>query len=218
MARWSEGHRIDPFKVPNIDKMGSLFHIISDYEMRLFAICQYLAGARVSELCRYENKKTGKVHSGIRRADFWLEKRNNIQYIMVRRRVLKRKSGKKVYNIVPIPFHEKDPIYNVVKLLWDWVDKHDMDEELWPYKRLHVWIHLKPLLAELVKNSDIENKPKNLLRHIRVSHLRRYYNFDAFELQDLIGWADISTVTIYSHLDKSDLMRKLRGPQEESSH
>ena len=199
------------FKVPSRQELLELFNLIDKYDVKVFTILQYLTGSRPEELCRYsildkEGRVIGKKKS-IRAMDFWVEQNMQKEWLIVRKRVLKKR-GKKMYVLVPILFDKNSFDGKLARIVWDFLP-NNLEAEVFPFSRGYVYKYQVPIYKRLKDEQGWDVSPKHIMRHIRSTHLYQYYGFSGTEKKEFFGWENELPNSMYTHLEKKDLMKKM---------
>jgi integrase len=144
---------------------------------QLLAAMAYATGARVSEL------------NQITKANLFLEP--NGTYLFIHCPVLKKRDKKK---------HERKAIVRVDE---DWLvepilsaaDKLKDTEIICPFNRTFIYRHLLKATGW---------NPHGF-RHLRATHLRSVFGFDAYQLQKFFAWKTIEPSSFYVSLDSKEI-------------
>ena len=166
---------------------------ITNAAVRGIAIISYLTAGRASELCGItirNNKHPNLEAVGPKLKDVTVASYNGIQALLVPLITLKRR--KRPVRIIALPM---DPRYEPwTAFIWKYVESRKASEGpdayLMPWNRHELWQFLDEAGFQAILHSDNEpaNSVHNPLRHLRLTHLRNYYGFDAFQLTFYAGW------------------------------
>ena len=135
----------------------------------------YASGARVSELNR------------ILSSDIWVEG----DYLIIRCRVLKKRSNKPEFRLVPVRLDESwltTPIINYKNAI-------PSDSRLFDYHRATIY---KKVWAAI-------NINPHGFRKLRLTHLATRYKFTDQQLTKFAGWADSTPAKAYVKLNLDDI-------------
>jgi len=201
------------------EEMLRLTKEIKDFTMKSLVALLYITGCRISELVRYEklwfereeyiDEVTGKTKKrilwktrkvieslpSIKRNQLRYEERNDKLYLIITVRNLKnRQSHNKT-----IPF-AVDRLINqgFLKIIDDYTETLQPNDEMFPYSRPQVEHRLKELL------------PFNIhyIRDIRATHLYVLCNLKEEELKRAMGWSDTRMTERYVRLKWEDFAYK----------
>ena len=182
--------------IPAYDRYEIINCIRECQELKYKALISflYLTGCRIGEVVKFK-VKSELIGFPIMKKQ--VEKYKDDEYRIYNVRVLKQKKKKK--RTIPIILKERE------RFFWDVFESYlnsitDPDTKLWDYTRQ--WVHHVLQRVGLFPH---------LLRHSRVTHLVRDYNYDVTQLKKFIGWSRADTADVYTHLrvdDLSEMMRK----------
>ena len=145
----------------------------------------YLTGSRISELLVLKKWQISKQN--IQGKDF---------LVLEKMTVLKRRT-EKVMRTVLIPIErEKD----LCKIVVEYINTVPPEDLVFKMTRQRAWQIVSKLTGQF----------NHFFRHSRVTHLITIYGFNAQELKKFFGWASSKMADSYSHLDITDLARKLK--------
>ena len=161
------------------DQVKETITNIPNPEDQSMAALAYATGARVSEL------------NQIKKKDFFQEETG--QYLFIWCKVLKKRKISKVTRKAIVRMDETwliKPIMGKVSGL-----KNDEDI-LFDYNRMFIYRHLV--------NATGWNP--HGFRKLRATHLRKYFEFDAYQLKDFFEWSSIEPSGYYVKLDNREIL------------
>ncbi len=145
----------------------------------------YLTGSRISELLVLKRWQISKQN--IQDTDF---------LVLEKMPVLKRRTDNIVRTVL-IPIEKEKEL---CKLVVEYINQIQPEEKIFSFTRVRAW--------QIVK--EITGKFNHYFRHSRVTHLITIYGFSAQELKKFFGWASSKMADTYSHLDITDIAKKLK--------
>lgn len=172
--------------------------------------CLYLTGARVSELNQI---KTTNIE--------YARAPDGQEQVKVKLNTLKKRGRGLPIRDIPIKSAnnlEMDMLKQILKHKHTY-EKHGT-ELMYGLSRQYLWRKLKPIkfLTTLIMPKPfraVDNKEWHLfphfLRHCRATHLVTEYGFNAFQLQQYMGWSSVIPAAVYVNLDWRDSSRLLLG-------
>lgn len=155
----------------------TITNITSPTDQGLAALA-YATGSRVSELNRITKKDIYKEETG--------------QYYYIYCPVLKKRSKVKIERKAILRADETwlvTPILNRANSLTE-------NDVLFNFNRMYIWRHL-------VKATGWN---PHGFRKLRATHLRRVFNFDAYQLQQFFDWKTIEPSSYYVKLDPREIL------------
>jgi len=147
----------------------------------------YLSGARVSEVVMKLKVK-----------DIKIEKQEDRLFYIFHIYTEKRREKMDVYRRVGIPFDNNQVFLDIII---NYINKHQLNNSDYLFD-----IHRRTAYRIVKKHFGFN---PHFLRHTRVTHLTTMYGLNAQELLQYIGWSDIRTASVYTHLNWKDVSRKL---------
>ncbi len=186
---WQHQKELQKQKLPTREMIYETAQTIQDERARVLYVLAYLTGGRITEIL------------SLRKKDMTIQKVNNRMTLAIELRNLKNK--RRMQKTLPIPFDGDDAKF--LNLIRDYINEFNQDDLLFegqnrmPMTKIRAYQILK-------KNADVN---PHWMRHLRLSHLRLYYRFDAFELQKFAGWSDIKPAQHYMEIGWQDLLEKL---------
>lgn len=181
------GKRRNPEKMrmPSRQELLNIVNKIYNLEHRAFICFMYLTGARISEVVK-EVKKYQLEYQTINKVPFLIV--NNVK-------TLKRRTP--VYRRIPIPLTRKEGGF--VKSFIDYVEPLPKETVLFNFSRKFAW--------KLIR--DKTYLFPHYLRHVRLTHLKTEYGYDALDLKQFTGWKDTRPAEVYAHLDVRNIAEKM---------
>jgi len=170
-------------ELPSRAELLLLIRRIENPRTRCLLSLEYLTGARVSELLSIKRIQIEK--KVIVGQDF-------IQLNQVK--VLKRRRPFKRTVIIPIG-KEREFLVFVI----DYINKLAPDDLLFDFTRQWAW--------KLIKRHT--GHYNHFWRHLRATHLTTDYGLTGQELRHFFGWASSKMADNYSHLNVTDIARKM---------
>lgn len=201
------------------EKMLEITLSIDNLTMRALVALLYITGCRISELIRYEklwfereeyiDEITGKKRKkvlwktrkiidslpSIKRNQLRYEERNDKLYLIITARNLKNRFNHEKI----IPFAAERLInQEFLKIIDDYTETLESNDEMFPYTRPQIEYKLKKLL------------PFNIhyIRDIRATHLYVLCNLKEEELKRVMGWTDLRPADRYVNLRWEDFAYK----------
>lgn len=205
--------------LPSIEETVNIIMAIKNPVHRaLFAVI-YLTGSRVSEILARRDPVTNEIKEPCIPLRFiWVEDNDNhviqhgenleTKWLIIQTRVLKlrtsykqkfpQKKWKKAYINVLDPVHR--PLLKIIDEHLGELVNQNPDSVMFPdYRRSYV--------HRLIKKHC--NWNTHYLRHLRASHLVKYYGYSDTELRAALGWASTSMSARYTHSDEESLKKKM---------
>ena len=174
-------------EIPTLNELEQTIENIPNLRDRALCSLLYLTGARVSEIVRRFKVKEISV-----------EKDGERLFYVFNIYIEKRREKKDIYRRVGIPYDKNkmfiDNIYNYIKK-YRLKDTDNLFD-----------IHRRTVHRIVKKHFGFR---PHFLRHTRATHLTTLYGLSAQELQNYIGWSDIRTTAIYTHLNWKNVSHKL---------
>ena len=178
-------------------------------------VLEYLTGGRVSELVG---------DGGVRKRQFELRTLSDgKEYLFITKLpVLKKydfkkdpETGKKItikrntIRDVPIPIHKEKELYNILNEYLETLNHNDI---LFPFSRYTAWLIISTILSYLKPKADPEKKQNRMmnanhyLRHVRTTHLIKYYGMTMYQVMKFMGWSNTRQIErTYGHLFVDDI-------------
>jgi integrase len=197
-----------PLSMDEIYELG----LNADREDKFLLWLLYCSGGRVSEVLP------------LRKRSFTFELNKSVMHV----ELPTLKNRKSRIRIVPIPYNGQYKDSEMCKFVREVITTSDSDEEdrIFNYSlnhnngRVTIYNHIKRFKKDLTVSrfSDGKRTPvvfegfslfPHFLRHCRLTHLVRYYHFDAFRLQKFAGWSSPAPASVYVQLDTSDLISQM---------
>ena len=182
-------------------------------KMKYLFILAYLTGARISELLQ------------LRRMDFEEEEIAGKKFLCVQMLTLKESRSNLMRKLViPIDGYDHELTEMIMR---EWLPKFYGPEKLFKCSRIHAWVSLNkinvgPLQAIVLYPGGAQIKffdkfPcfPHFMRHCRITHLKKRYNFDDQYLMMWAGWASTRMATEYVHLNAEDMARKITAEMQD---
>lgn len=206
LKEWERHNELINSPIPSIEELVELLLNLKNKKFASFLALVYLSGARVSEIIRYKDYKTGIEGAGIKRKDIYIDKDSGLielgevtgpKVIVIRTKVLK----------IPLSKIKRNPslgwkhsyidcqdkrYFPLVKLIDDYMeDMNDQSQEaeLFTFSYQYVSKELSRLLKWNV----------HYLRHMRAAHLVRYHDFKDTDLRLFFGWISGDMPSRYTH-------------------
>ncbi|MEO5350117.1 MAG: site-specific integrase [Magnetococcus sp. YQC-3] len=166
------------------EQIKQTIEAIPSLEDRALASFAYATGARVSELLQ------------ITPADLYFGQEDEKDYLFIICVVLKKRK-------LPLPTRKA-----LVRLDEEWLIKPMVsyanmigEGKLFNFCRATAHRHL--IRAVIINGEPIN---PHGFRKLRATHLRRYFNFDSYQLKKFFDWASIKPSEYYVGLDSRDIM------------
>jgi len=174
-------------EIPKIEELEKVIKEIGNIRDRALVSFIYITGSRVSEVVKRFKVK-----------DIKIEKANDRIFYVFRMYVQKRREKKEIYRMVGIPY-EKNKLF--IDCILDYINKCKLKDN-----KLLFEIDRKTVYRVVKKHFGFS---PHYLRHTRATHLVSEYGFTPQELKEHIGWSDIRTTSIYTHLNWKNISNKL---------
>jgi len=191
--------------LPDWVKIERIQAIVDNWDGKLLAkyffIMSYLLGSRVSETI------------SIRRGDCEVITKDGVEFLDITVKTEKTAEGKKDWRTVPIPLNGIE--HSMVMQVLDFMKLFTSPEKLFNVSRFTAYRWMKKvdfgaMFLKTPKNERIRVQSwygyPHYLRHVRASHLARYYDFKEREQMLYFGWSSPSMPARYSHVEHDDLI------------
>jgi len=173
--------------IPSNEEIREQISKVDNSRDKAFLSVLYLTGARISEIVKRLKVK-----------DIQQEQLGDRLFYVFYVYTEKRKEKKAVFRRNGIPYdNNKFYLENII----NYIKRFGLKEQ-------DILFNFDRKTGQRVVKKWMDCNP-HFLRHIRVSHLTSDYGFNARELMDYIGWSDIRTTVIYTHLDWKHTATKL---------
>jgi hypothetical protein len=185
-------------QIPSHGKIIEIIYGISDIRTKALFILEYLTAGRVTELCNgIEKDNKGKpmgVRDGITKKNIEYVKKNGRDIILIN--LHNNKNKRKRFKFIPVPV-DKEP--ELLKQLNLYLQTKTDDEVLFDFGKIRAY--------QLIRAATGWNN--HYIRHVRLSHLVMYYDFNDQLLVQYAGWDDARPAKYYVMLRWSDILDKL---------
>jgi len=155
---------------------------ISNVRTRALFILLYLTAGRISELCMELRKK-----------DLNMVYKKGRDVLLIR--IVNRKNKKRKWKTIPIPIDKEETL---LKLLNEYLRDLNENDVLFNFGKVRAY-------QLLMKETGFNN---HWIRHIRLSHLVIYHDFNDQLLTRFAGWTDSRPAKHYIELRWTDILDK----------
>jgi len=181
---WDKQKELQQQKIPSMVEMKNILISIPDERHRVLLTLMYLTAGRVSEIV--EDLKKGDIF-------FTERKERKVMLIDMPNKKHKKRKRKEI----PIPLDREDEgffaqiIINYLRFLSD-------EDVLFGFSRQRAW--------QITQKYGFN---PHFLRHIRLTHLVVYHDFNEFLLAKFAGWTDTRPAKHYMELRWTDILDKM---------
>jgi len=168
--------------IPNPNEIKIMAGAIRKPRDRALFILLYLTAGRISELVKVLcPKDITEAEVGPRKV------------LLIR--LKNEKNRKRKFKDIPIPF-EREP--ELIQMLYEYMDDMDMDVPIFKFGRIRAY--------QIIKKTTGFNP--HFIRHIRLTHLAVYHDFNDQLLIRFAGWTDSRPAKNYMELKWTDILQK----------
>lgn len=201
---WTKQKELQKQDLPSLAEVTRIARNIKELRVRALFVCLYLTGGRISEICnakltRIINRKTRETKvfefDGLRKQDIEQGIKNNIKVLLFKLRNLKNRKTKS--KTLPVPVEREREL---VEMLNEYLDLLEPEDILFDFSRQRAW---QLLDEEVVWNP-------HWFRHLRTTHLIKYYDFSDQLLVRWTGWTNSQPAQGYLEFRWGDFTDKFK--------
>ncbi|MBC8494704.1 site-specific integrase [archaeon] len=187
---WSQQNKLKEKEIPSHSDIIITASNIEDLRTRSLFILLYFTAGRASEICCGRDKK-GEVIDGIKKKDLELTFVKGRTILLIKTKNLKNKNRK--YKYIPVPVDKEDVL---LAQLNQYLGTLHPNQMLFPFAKHRAYQLIKPATGY----------NPHWIRHIRLTHLIKYYNLPDQLITRFAGWTDSRPAKHYIELRWQDIV------------
>lgn len=185
---WKQQKKLKEKPIPSFETIKDTIMGIKHKRNRALITMLYITAGRVGEIVSKGNT------IGVHKKNIEIVQKDGRSIMLLT--VPNEKNNERKWKDLPIPLDEE---IEYVRTIRNYIKKLSFNDALFRITTGYAWQISR---KELGYNC-------HWLRHIRLSHLVLYYDFNAFLLQMFAGWSDIRPAKKYMELRWSDMLDKM---------